>query len=139
MTARRLLIVAFFLPSLLGLMACARTADKGPMEILASAVTAGDLEQIQLATNVALESLPSDVVNAWENSASGHSGTITPLKTIKIDQPRGFCRVYLNEVFDRSTLTVLQKSRLMACRTSRFNWVHCSTNAESCVRANSSQ
>jgi len=134
MTLKRLAVVAFFLPSVLGLMACAHTTDEAPLEILSSVITAEDLQQIALATNVALESLPSDVANAWENKLSGHSGNITPIKTIKTENPKGFCRVYLNEVFEHSTLIVLQKSRQMACRTSQFNWVHCPYDAQSCVR-----
>ncbi len=134
MRLNRSLIALSLVPIAFGMMACARTTDRAALEILNTALTAEDLMQMELAVNAALEVLPSDGVNTWENPVSGRSGAVTPMKTIRIDEPRGFCRIYLNQVFERTSLSVLQSSRLMACRQSERNWIICDQDPKSCVR-----
>jgi len=114
-------------------MGCTSSHDLVRSVETPSPTTSGDLELIALSTNTALESLPSNVANSWDNPASNHAGSVTPIRTVKVEQPRGFCRVYLSRVFDRLTFDELETTKAMACRLARHNWVPCSVSAKVCV------
>jgi|GEM_PF-2836784 len=98
------------------------------------ALTATDIIRIEAATQSVLEDLPSNESQRWQNPASSHDGEVTPLRTIRIESPRGYCRVYNSRVFDRVSQDQLQLSIHMACRKSRNVWIPCTDDARSCVQ-----
>jgi len=112
---------------------CASSHDPLRTSESQSVVTNGDLALIATSTNFALESLPSNVANSWDNPASNHAGSVTPVRTVKVEEPRGFCRIYLSTVFDRLTFDKLETTEAMACRLDRHNWIPCADSAKVCL------
>lgn len=68
---------------------------------------------------VALEGAVSGRSLSWKNTASGASGTITPLKTWKNDQG-DFCRSYSEKYTLASGRTVSHRG--VACRMKNAVW-----------------
>jgi len=58
---------------------------------------AADKRQAQAATTKALESAPSGTSTHWKNPDSGHSGSVTPVRTYQT-QSGQYCREYRQTV-----------------------------------------
>lgn len=77
-----------------------------------------DRQTAALTTQKALEQVPSGQTTSWQNPDSGHSGTVTPVRTFQ--QPSGqYCREF------EQTVTIggqRQKSYGTACRQPDGSW-----------------
>jgi surface antigen len=79
---------------------------------------AADKRQAQAATSKALESTPSGSTTQWKNPDSGHSGSVTPIRTYQT-QSGQYCREY------RQTVMIGDEQHEAygkACRQSDGSW-----------------
>lgn len=79
---------------------------------------AADQQQANRAAHQALESSPSGQAVAWRNPDSGHSGTVTPVRTYE-QQAGQYCREY------QQTVVVAGKTETAygtACRQPDGSW-----------------
>jgi len=99
------------------LAGCGSMQSAGSIE---SKLTAEDNRLADQAARYALENLPSGASWSWQNPATGHTGTVKPLRTWISKQPRRYCREYQEdiEVSGRS-----ERFTDVACRNERGVWV----------------
>jgi surface antigen len=79
---------------------------------------AADRREAQKASQQALEKTPSGTAVAWHNPDSGHSGTVTPVRTFEKSSGQ-YCREY------RQTVTISgqeQQAYGTACRQPDGSW-----------------
>lgn len=112
---------------------CAPFVDTVTTDPVEPQLTSTDLEYIRSATQLALETLLSSETHRWYNPGSNNRGEITPLRTIKTESPRGFCRVYEQRVMQGLLPGNIETATLMACRESQNQWRVCKTDPQSCI------
>jgi surface antigen len=79
---------------------------------------AADKRQAQAATSKALETAPSGTTTQWKNPDSGHSGSVTPIRTYQTGNGQ-YCREYRQTVMIGAEQ---QEAHGTACRQPDGSW-----------------
>jgi len=94
-------------------------------------LTSEQIEQVQSAINTALEGLPSGDVHNWTASLN-YRGTVTPIRTFRLDGSERYCREFESVIFDTLTQARVAQGRYIACRLGRLNWPVCGQPGAQC-------
>jgi surface antigen len=79
------------LPMLAALLAGCTTISRDPQ--LYAALSDDDVEMAASTVQATLERAPDGVARSWSNAATGHGGSVTPIRTYIASNGR-FCREY---------------------------------------------